>query len=128
MRRSVVSVALLALFSMGTGCRDITDGDLVGRFLLQRNTVRLELRLNADHTFAETITEAGVSRTETGTWGYSFGTRDLNLIEAWVPVAPFGSKRVQLKKTPSSLNVERCGVTTVCLVVSDDDQLEFRKQ
>jgi hypothetical protein len=128
MCRSVVSVALFALFSTGIGCRDIRDGDLVGRFMFQRDSVRLELRLNADHTFAETIIEAGVSRTKNGTWSYLYGTRDLSLIDAWVPVVPLGSKRVQLKKALSSLNVEKCGVTTVCLVVSDDDQLEFRKE
>jgi hypothetical protein len=128
MRRSAVSVALFALFSTGIGCRDTSDGDLVGRFMFQRDSVRLELRLNADHTFVETIIEAGASRTEVGTWSYLYGTRDLSLTDAWLPVVPLGSKRVQLKKTLSSLNVERCGVTKVCLIVSDDDRLEFTKE
>jgi hypothetical protein len=128
MRRAVVSVALFALFSTGIACRDITDDDLVGRFMFQRDSVRLDLRLNADHTFVETIVEAGVGRTESGTWSYLYGTRDLSLNDVWVPVVTPGSKRGQLKKTFFSFNVEPCGIRTLCLVVSDNDQLEFRKE
>jgi hypothetical protein len=127
MRRSVVSIVLFALFSTGIGCRDVTDDDLVGRFMFQRDSVRLELRLNADHTFVETIFEAGVSRTEIGTWKYLYGWRDLNLIDVWVPVIPLGSKRVKLEKKAFSFNVEPCGITT-CLIVSDDEELKFKKE
>jgi hypothetical protein len=128
MRRVLVLASLLALFSSGLACREITDEDLVGRFMFQRDFIRLELRLNSDHTFIETIADAGVVRTEAGTWKYSYGTRDLSFSDAWVPVIAPGSKRVQLRKTLSSLNAEPCGIRTVCLVVGDDDQLEFKKE
>src|ERR1700722_4390878 len=125
MRRAVASVAL---FSTGIACRDITDDDLVGRFLFQRDSVRLELRLDADRTFVENVTDAGVNRIQTGSWKYSYGTSDLNLTDAWVPVLDPGSKRFQLKKMVFSFNVEPCGIRSLCLVMSDQEQLEFRKE
>jgi hypothetical protein len=120
MQRLVTIFAIVALVATGVGCHRIEDDDLVGFFVLERDSMRIELRLNRDHTYTERVADAGGSREATGTWRYWDGPRNLSLNEVWVPFVPLGSKNTSLKRTLFTFHVDRCG-DRICLGVSDND-------
>jgi hypothetical protein len=68
MRQSIVALTLFAFVGFANGCHRVDEDDLAGHFLFQRDSVKLEIQFNADHTFVETVTEAGVTRSVTGAW------------------------------------------------------------
>jgi hypothetical protein len=108
------------LLAMTVACHRIEDDDPVGRFVFERGQVRLELQINPDHTYGETITEAGITKKSNGTWRYWDGPRNLNLYDVWVPYVPLGSNETQLRKTAFSFQVDPCD-HKLCLGVSDND-------
>jgi hypothetical protein len=123
-----VALVLFALVSIATGCHRLDDDDLAGHFVFQRDSVKLEIQFNADHTFVETVTEAGVTRSATGAWTFESGSRTLNAFDVWVPSVPPGSERTTLARTAFGFHVDPCG-SKLCLGVSDNDPpLEFTKE
>jgi hypothetical protein len=130
MRRSIEAVAIIAFLCAGMGCHRVEEDDLTGRFLFDRDSLRMELQLNADHTYHETVTQANTESKSNGTWDYQphYNLGDLNLTNVWVPFVPLGSNTTQPKKTSFSFGVEQCG-SKLCLIVSDNDPpLRFVKE
>jgi hypothetical protein len=108
------------LLSITLACHRIEDDDLVGRFVFERGPVPLELRIDRDHTYSETITADGITKKSNGTWRYWDGPRNLSLYDVWVPSVPLGSNQTQLRKTAFSFHVDSCD-RKLCLGVSDND-------
>jgi hypothetical protein len=126
-RKLVPVVTVIAVLAFGLACRRIEDNDLTGRFVFERDSVRLELRLNPDHTYTETVTQARTQKQASGAW--RTGTvQNLSLVDVWVPFVQPGSDHIDLRQTLFSFQVVPCG-SKLCLGVSDNDPaLPFVKE
>lgn len=127
-RKLVPVVTVIAVLAFGMACRRIEDNDLTGRFVFERDSVRLELRLDPDHTYTETVTQARTQKQASGTWRYWDGPQNLSSLDVWVPFVQPGSDQIDLRQTLFSFQVVPCG-SKLCLGVSDNDPaLRFVKE
>jgi hypothetical protein len=120
MRRLIAIISLAAFLTVVPSCRRIGDDDLVGGFTFEKDTLRLTLQLNRNHTFSEEVADVSGKHQSTGVWRYWDGPQNLSLDEVWVPFVPLGSQRIQLRRGQFTFHVNRCG-SKLCLGISDND-------
>ena len=127
MPKPTLAFAVFVLLANGMTCHTINEDDLVGKYRFEKDSVRVELQIKQDHTFTETLTDAGINSNVSGTWKYWDGPRNLNLHDVFVPFVPLGTKQVHLRKTNFGSHVDPCG-GTLCLGIDDDNELRFVKK
>jgi len=124
MPKPISVCAVVSLLASALACHTISEDDLVRRYRFERDSVRVELKINRDHTYTETYTSDGKNSEVNGTWKYWDGPRNLTLDNIWLPVVPLGSERVQLHKENFTFQVDPCG-RTLCLGIDDDNELQL---
>ena len=115
---------ILVVLASGLACHTIVEDDLIRQYGFERDSVRVELHINRDHTYTETFANGGKETQVNGSWQYTSGSQNLMVYNVWVPVVPLGSEHVKLEKTNFGFVVDPCG-HTLCLHIDDDNELQL---